>query len=280
MMPQPKKVLMVSPETFDVQYAINAHMTDESGQLHKINKELAVKQWHKLKSVYERLGFFIKIIPGHEEFPDMVFCANQSFPFLAADGTPSVILSHMASRQRRGEVEVVRQWFEEARYKIYDLVTGGAMEGSGDLLWDLEGKRLFAGHGFRTIPLVLDEVEDIVGVKSIRLHLQNPKFYHLDTCLAIFNTNCAAYVPEAFSDQDKKTLQKAFKDLIAVDLTEAEKNFACNAHSPDGKNVLIQSGSSKTKGALLKRGFQVHEVDTSEFIKAGGSVFCMKQMIW
>jgi N-dimethylarginine dimethylaminohydrolase len=41
--------------------------------------------------------------------------------------------------------------------------------------------------------------------------------------------------------------------------------------------VLIQKGSADTVDALKQRGLDVFEVETSEFMKSGGSVFCLKQ---
>ena len=40
--------------------------------------------------------------------------------------------------------------------------------------------------------------------------------------------------------------------------------------------MLIQKGNPVTKEGLETAGFRVLELDTSEFIKSGGSVFCMK----
>jgi N-dimethylarginine dimethylaminohydrolase len=44
--------------------------------------------------------------------------------------------------------------------------------------------------------------------------------------------------------------------------------------------VLIQEGCTETNARLSAAGFSPVPLDTSEFIKAGGSVFCMKQMVW
>ena len=54
--------------------------------------------------------------------------------------------------------------------------------------------------------------------------------------------------------------------------------FACNAHCPDGRNVIIDQTATATAKLLESAGFRVHLVDTSEFRKAGGSVFCLRQM--
>jgi len=40
--------------------------------------------------------------------------------------------------------------------------------------------------------------------------------------------------------------------------------------------VLLQRGCERTSAALRAAGFTVRELETSEFLKSGGSVFCMK----
>ncbi|NDB82577.1 MAG: amidinotransferase, partial [Alphaproteobacteria bacterium] len=49
---------------------------------------------------------------------------------------------------------------------------------------------------------------------------------------------------------------------------------------PDQKHVIIQKGCQKTLQLLKDHDFVPLEVDTSEFIKSGGSVFCMKLMFF
>jgi N-dimethylarginine dimethylaminohydrolase len=71
-----------------------------------------------------------------------------------------------------------------------------------------------------------------------------------------------------------------FERVIEAPENEARGLFACNAHSPDGRHVVIQRGCTETNTALEQAGFAVIEVDTDEYLKSGGSVFCMKLMTW
>ncbi|HRB00496.1 MAG TPA: amidinotransferase, partial [Ignavibacteria bacterium] len=68
--------------------------------------------------------------------------------------------------------------------------------------------------------------------------------------------------------------------IIYADNEENLKYFICNCHCPDGENVIVQRGSSKFKEDIKKSGFSIIETETTEFIKSGGSVFCMKLMIF
>ncbi len=276
----PQYVLLVSPKGFDVKYSINPHMQDASGRLNVVDKAFAQEQWQALKAIYQKLDFQVYTIPDNFDYPDMVFCANQTFPFLDENGNKCVLMSQMHAEQRKGEVEVLRHWFQSQQYRVYDLRAKGDLEGAGDLIWDYEGCRVFAGFGFRTSPEVLNEAQKLVKVPFIHLELRDERFYHLDTCLAVLNSQTALYVKEAFTAQGLRDLQKSFSDLIAVDIVEAETKLAANAHCPDGRNVIIQSGCQNTIVEIKKRGFKVHETNTSEYIKAGGSVYCLKQMFY
>lgn len=99
----PKNMLMVSPLFFDVLYSINPHMTDKDGKLNKVDKPLAINQWKELKKTFESTGQNVAVIDGQKDLPDMVFCANQTFPYLK-DGAKHIILSKMHSEKRHPEV--------------------------------------------------------------------------------------------------------------------------------------------------------------------------------
>ncbi len=258
---------MVSPDAYDVAYAINPHMTDADGRLKRVDRANAVRQWNALRETFERIGCEVHVVPADARFPDMVFCANQTFPF----GDRRVLMSRMHAPERRGEVDLLRDAFVSLGYTPCEI-DEGTIEGAGDLVRD--GDRIFAGYGFRTD--ALDLAERIVGQPFVRLRLVDARFYHLDTCLAILGHGRAAYVPTAFDEESRRVIEKSF-DAIEIDEAEASERLACNLFCPDGENVVIQSGCTRTIAKL--RGFRVHEVDTSEFLKAGGSVFCMKQVL-
>lgn len=274
----PKTMLMVSPEYFEVKYSINPHMLDKDGQLNKIDKTKALQQWTGLKSTFETLGMSVEVIPGQEDLPDMVFCANQTFPF-TKNGERHILLSEMDSEYRQPEVQFFESWAKNKTYTIHKL-NNKPFEGMGDALWNYETNTIFAGYGFRTTPAVYSEIEKIVDQKIITFELKDSRFYHLDTCLAILNKDTAAYVPEAFTQEGLSTLNQNFSNLIAVPLDEAEAALAGNMCTPNGKDIIIQQGALKTNQALNDNGFNVLEVETSEFLKSGGSVFCMKQLLF
>ena len=277
MRPQPRRVLMVDPEYFDVAYAINPHM---EGQIGKVDRKKARTQWEALKGAYEKIGLNVVVLPAVKGLPDMVFAANQSFPFLGPRGEKNVFLSQMATKEREPEVAYFEQWYRKEGYAVHVLQTSAPFEGMGDLVWHPDQKMLWGGFGFRTDAQVYEEIGQTGEVPVQGLKLVNPDFYHLDTCLAPLRDGVALYYPKAFDASGLKLLKTHFNDLIEVPKNEALQGFACNGHCPDGRHVLLQKGSAVTCRSLRARGFEPVELETSEFLKSGGSVFCLKMMVY
>ncbi len=274
----PTRVLMVTPEHFDVEYAINPHMKDAQGNLNTIDKEAARKQWQDLKETFENIGQEVVTLTGQKGLPDMVFCANQTFPFLK-NGKMHWVLSQMHSPERQPEVAFFKEWAAKNDIPTLDVMDSH-FEGMGDALWNYETGQLFGGYGFRTSPEVYATIEKQTGQKVTTFELKDERFYHLDTCLSILKSDCAAYVEEAFTDEGLVTLKQSFAKLIRVPLAEATKQLACNMCTPNGKDVILQKGAKQTVQSLQSHGFNVIELETSEYIKSGGSVFCMKMLLW
>lgn len=268
---------MVTPEYYDVLYEINPHM---SGNIGTVNHSLAQAQWNRLKQAYESIGFPVKTLQGESDLPDMVFAANQTFPFIDKEGVPKVILSRMASAHRRDEVAHFAQWFENNGYTVIQHVEPPIeFEGMGDAIWHPKRQLLYIGYGFRTQQGALERAARCIDCDVVGLELVDPHFYHLDTALSVIDEETALCVPSAFTTEGLQILQNQFSRLIEVPLEEAKNGFVTNGHSPDGKHFIVHEGNAITRGILEELGIVVIEVSTSEFLKSGGSVFCMKMML-
>ncbi len=258
---------MVSPDYYDVVYQINDHMNLD----YKVDKALAKSQWDSVRQAYEDLGFEVIVAPGDEMFPDMVFSANQIFT-----APEKIFFSNMKHSQREGEVDYLKNYLQIKN----SIQINAYFESMGDCLWDYEGERIFGGYGFRTDNSAYDEIRNHIDNEIIEIELINSNFYHLDTCLCIVNSETAFYVACAFSVKTIEVLKRSFSSLIEVDSMEATKFIACNAHCPDGKTILVEEGAIKLQKSCQKIGLRVIPINTSEFLKSGGSIFCMKNQGW
>lgn len=283
-MPAPRTVLMVRPTHFHVDNPINPHMRKADGTLHALDKNRAAAQWEALRETYKALGFHVVTLEGGPGLPDMVFCANQSLPLIDTIGDKVALSSNMANDTRHKEVPLVSDALRSLGYTvtpIADRTPETFFEGMGDCLW-LPGRRfLLGGYGSRTRAAMYEKVTRLADAPVAVFSLVHPRFYHLDTCLSILDASSALACRDAFSAEGWELLNAVFPNLIEVPLVEADSpHFACNAHCPDGKHVIVQAGCAQTEGALKKAGYVPVPVDTDEFIKSGGSVFCMKLMVF
>lgn len=278
-MPLPKDTLMVTPRYFSVEYVINPHMAENVGSVNKMD---AQNEWEYLKSTFQQLGITVHEIEGIEELPDMVFCANQSLPFVDGNGNKKVIMSIMHADQRKEEVPHFEQWYRQHGYEIYHLDEEkvDTFEGCGDGIWHNGKKLLWGGYGFRTSQKAYKQISEIFDIPVLALELVDDSFYHLDTCFCVLNKDTVLIYPDAFTEEGLALINEVFKKVIHANAYEATKLFACNATCPDGQNVIIQQGCTDVNKKLRDAGFSVHEVSTYEFLKSGGSVFCMKMMVW
>lgn len=277
--PRPGRVLFTSPEHFEVAYVINPHM---AGNVGDVDRDRARRQWAALRDAYGRLGMEVETVPGAEGLPDMVFCANQTLPYLTPGGEKGVVLSRMHAPERKPEVDHYARFFEGQGYEVRGLDPDlpGTFEGMGDALWHPGRYLLWGGHGYRTSRQVYDRMSSALGFPVLTLALHDPDFYHLDTCLCPLDEDTALVYPGAFDEEGMATIRAHFGRVLEAPEDEARGLFACNAHCPDGRHVVIQKGCATTNALLEKAGFTPVEIETDEFLKSGGSVFCMKLMYW
>lgn len=302
-MPWPDQVLMIEPEFFDVEYVINPHMESMIGS---VDKNKAWVEWSALKSQFEQCGLYVHPIKGMKGLPDLVFCANQSFPMWAEDTGASFLMGAMRSPMRRSEVPYLNQVLAQKGYPIHSLFPTNHgkeasqavendgtqiemsdihlpplfFEGMGDVQWHPERSLIWAGHGFRTSMPALEALAVFTGIPIISLRLQDERLYHLDTCFCMLDEQTVMIYPEAFDEVGLELIHHFFDVVLEIDERETLYSFACNATAVAGKRVLLPSDSPKTARLLASKGFTVVELSTHEFLKSGGSIFCMKMLFW
>jgi len=277
---RPARVLLTTPTHFDVEYVINPHMSENVGT---VNRDLAFQQWKALRAAYTALDISPSVLNGQSGLPDMVFCANQTLPFYRpVDDQRGVILSRMHADERKKEVPYYGDFFKNQGYEVEHLPDDldASFEGMGDAIWHPGRFLLWGGYGFRTSPEAYKAINDLLDVRIVLLELTDADYYHLDTCFCPLDGEHVLIADQALNDEGRALIEECFETVIEAPDDEARHQFTCNAHCPDSNHVLIQEGCEGTTERLRAEGFTPVELDTSEFLKAGGSVFCMKQMIW
>jgi len=275
----PRRVLVADPEHFDLEYAINPHMRDEHGALRRVDRALARRQWQSFVDALRESGLELDELPALPGQPDLVFCANQTLPIardVAPDGVARVVPSRMAHAQRRGEVAHVTAALERMGYRVDAPADHAPMEGMGDGLWHPGRRLLWAGVGPRSSRAAWEQIAQRYRVPTLLLELVDPDFYHLDTALALLSEDSCLWIPQALSERSQALVRALIPRAIEADAGEARRSLACNAFCADGRTVFIDAGARLTAQRLERAGFCVRMLDSSEFLKSGGSLFCMK----
>jgi len=257
---------MCPPKFFSVGYVINPWMAGNEGTL---DLELAGRQWESLRESLSDVAEVVLMAP-QPELPDLVFTANAGVVY-----GNKAIASHFMPHERRPEEPHLKTWFRENGFELLDLDEKIGFEGAGDCLLDRRGPWLWTGYGFRTEIEAHAEIEKFFGVEVVSIKLTDSRFYHIDTCLCPLSGGFLMYHPPAFDFDSRIAIESRIPahKRIVVD-TEDAGNFACNAVNV-GDMVFLNKVSEPLKARLMLAGFKVHELDMSEFLKAGGSAKCM-----
>jgi N-dimethylarginine dimethylaminohydrolase len=251
--------LMCSPRYFAVQYAINPWMHPDQ----PADAGRALAQWERLRATFTGLGHTVHVIDPVPGLPDMVFAANGG---CVIGGR--ALGARFRYPQRAAEAGAYQDWFAGHGYPVTAPVA--VNEGEGDLV--MSGRAILAGHGFRSDPAAAAEAGRMAGLPVISLRLVDPRFYHLDTALAVLDADTAAYYPAAFDEAGKAALDSHFAELIEAKDEDAEV-LGLNAVS-DGRHVVLPEQATGLATQLAAAGFEPVPVDLSELRKAGGGPKC------
>jgi len=253
---------MCPPAYFEVTYAINPWMKPDR----PVDQGRAMAQWQWLYESFGELGHKVDLIDPVPGLPDMVFAANAG---TIVDGR--VLVSRFRNEERMPEGPAFLEWFRGHGYPQAQAATM-INEGEGDFL--VTRSRILAGRGFRTEPAAHAEAQEFFGRSVVGLDLVDPRFYHLDTALAVLDdeTEEIMYYPAAFSAASQAVLAELYPDAILAGEADAV-TLGLNAVS-DGRNVLLPAAAAGLANRLRDRGFHPVGLDLSELLKAGGGVKC------
>lgn len=257
---RPRRYLMCPPEHFEVSYAINPWMDPTC----LVDLPRALAQWEGLRRTYLDLGHEVETITPVPGLPDMVFAANGG---LVIGGR--ALGARFTHVERQRESPAYLRWLgesdlEEAVEPVH------VNEGEGDFL--VVGDLVLAGTGFRTDQRAHAEVQELFGLPVVTLRLVDPRYYHLDTALAVLDDTTVAYYPGAFSEGSQAVLRRLFPEAVLASAADAAV-LGLNAVS-DGRHVVLPRRATGLVAELRARGYDPVGVDLSELLKAGGGVKC------
>ncbi len=190
------------------------------------------------------------------------------------------IICRSASTVRAGEEVAVAAALAALGSPIVATIRGdGTFEGA-DVAW-VDRDLCFLAEGLRTNRSGADQVERTlreIGTREVvRVGLPYGAM-HLDGVLSILDRDLAAVWRHRTPFSVVRTLREHGFRLIEVgpeDEVEAQTRLPLNGVALAPGVLLMPSGGDRLQAAYEAAGVEVHTVDVSELIKAGGGIHCM-----
>lgn len=260
-----KKLLMCTPEYYDIEYVINPWMDLNN----KVNKAKAWEQWNNLVSVLKSCGVVIEVIEGQPGLPDMTFAGDEGIIF---DGV--CLLSNFKYPQRQKELDHYLPWLKEHNYVIKKIPDGIYFEGLGDVV--VTDKKVVYGHGPRSHQDAFNWIHKTFPELDIavKLPIKDELFFHLAMAIGLLDKDTAIYCERAFFPEDIKKIKNKFKNAIAASEVDVMENIICN-NIVVGRKVICHDCSKELELKLNALNFEVIKCNVSEFKKSGASLRCL-----
>ena len=219
----------------------------------------ALKQHDQYVRSLRACGLKVEVLAADEQHPDSTFVED------AALLTPGcAIVMRPAEVPRRGETAQIVPVLEKHYSNIEKITAPGTIEG-GDIM--MVADHYYIGLSARTNLAGAEQLISILnqfGLNGSVVTMQ--EMLHLKTGLAYLENNVLLACGEFLSKPEFQTF-----DMIEIPEDEA---YAANCIWVNDK-VLVPSGYPKTSQLIADAGYELINVDVSEFRKLDGGLSCL-----
>ncbi|KUO49080.1 MAG: N(G),N(G)-dimethylarginine dimethylaminohydrolase [Desulfitibacter sp. BRH_c19] len=231
--------------------------------LGKPNYELAQKQHEDYIEAFKKCGCSVIILEADDRYPDSTFVED-----VAIVTEKCAIITKPGADSRKGEeIEVIgalRAFYDNIEYLTDDACLDG-----GDIL--RIDNHFYIGISKRTDSEGAKQLTGILNKYGYTASTVPVKhILHLKTGVVYVENNTLIATGEFIDNV-------AFKDFKMIKVDEDEA-YSANCILVNGY-LIIPKGFKKTKKALLGAGFEIIEVDMSEFEKMDGGLTCLSLRI-
>ena len=220
---------------------------------------LALKQHRQYIDALQECGLAVTILPPAADFPDATFIED------VALCTPRcAIVTRPGAPSRRGETEGIREILARHFQYIENIQSPGTLE-AGDVM--MVDNHYFIGLSQRTNLAGAKQLINILekyGMSGEAISLS--EMLHLKTGLSYLEHNNLLVFGE-FVDHP------AFASYNCIEM-DAEEAYAANSIWVN-ERVLTPAGFPKTSRKIASLGYEVIELDVSEFQKLDGGLSCL-----
>jgi dimethylargininase len=230
-----------------------------------IDLVLARKQHREYISILKESGLEVVQLPVLDGYPDSVFTQDP-----AIIGIDTTIVGRFGLDSRAGEETEMVDDLRAGDWEIgaaQFIKEPGQLEGGDVMITDT---RIFVGNSSRT---------NKEGIRQLASQLQDrpitpvkTKSFHLLCGCSYIGRNTIAVAPSIVDVEP-------FAGFNLIQIPK-EEEYAANILRLGKRKILIPSGYPKTYQKLRSAGFQVVEIDNSEFYKGDGGLTCLSSPIY
>lgn len=230
-----------------------------SANLGKPDYPTALSQHEHYCEALRTYGLELTLLEPDLDYPDGCFVED-----VAVITEKCAIITRPGDKSRQGEEKKIEDIL--AQYmKIERIVSPGTVDG-GDIL-RMED-HFYIGLSQRTNQQGAHQLKSILenhGYAASTIPVKG--ILHLQTGATYIGRNHVVAIPE-FAD--------AFKGFRVIE-ADKEEAYAANCLSVNDF-LLMPAGFAKTKQKILKSGYQIMEIEMSEFRKMDGGLTCLSLM--
>jgi N-dimethylarginine dimethylaminohydrolase len=238
------------------------------------DRNVALAQYEEMIDAYGQAGVTVHRLPAQEGLPYQLFARDSSVM------TPwGAVIMQLTKPYRRGEYAACLRFYLDSKIPIYDLVTGGNIEG-GDFMVLQPGVALCGYSGDRSIEPAVDEIRAWFEAEGweFQTYAYDPYFLHLDVQLSMLADGLAAVCVEAVEPELIKWLKTKNIRVLEVSYREA-MTMGCNLVSLGAGRVLIPASNRSLIERCRSEGLTVYDPEVSMIANGGGSIHCMCQAL-
>lgn len=239
------------PETLDIGIT--------SADLGKPDHAKAVAQHLRYIQALEKCGLEVTALDADEKYPDSVFVEDA-----AVVTARCAILARPGADSRRGEVHGVEEVLSGRYENIERIIDPGTLDG-GDVLQ--VGDHFHIGLTSRTNLEGARQLSEILGGYGYRVSLvESREYLHLKSGVSYLGDDVLVVAGELATNEEFGRFEKIVAD--------SHEEYCANCIRVNDY-VLVPAGFERTKAQIAARGYEIIELEMSEFRKVDGGLSCL-----
>ncbi len=226
---------------------------------HSVSVKQAKLQHQKYCEVLTELGLEVFKLPPDDRFPDSCFVEDT-----AIIHKDRVLISRLGARSRRGEEHEIREYLDKY-LKVKEAAAPATIEG-GDVIH--LPQYLISGISQRTNKEGVMQLADWLQLEV--KPILDKSIIHLKSHVTFLERN-TVIVNDSISNHP------VFRSFAKI-VVPTDEEYAANTLTINGV-VLIPDGYPKTAQKLMNAGFEIIQLEMSEFQKCEGALTCLSLLL-